>query len=434
MSRPIPIPDADSGLEALRAMQREGHVLAALESFRNSLGDVFRVNLPGFTPVVMAGPEAARFVLVSGRGDFRWRNETDPVTSLLRRGVLVTDGEEHDGYRAQMNPPLHRRMLNAYIEAMWHAADHVSASWRDGQRLDMLIEMRKIALLIIMQTLYRVDFGPDLLALWKPVLRSIDYISPGLWLIWPGAPRWGFQRHIDALDAYLYRIISERRAALDEEPGDLLGTLIASGMDDERIRDQVLTMLIAGHDTSTANLAWSLLLLGQHPEAAAQLQTEADTVLGREAPAPDCVPQLRYAGLVTDESLRLYPPIHLGNRVAAVDIPYQDMLIPQGTRVIYSIYVTQRHPDYWPEPAAFRPERFAGESQPEPYTYLPFGGGPRNCIGGAFAQVEAKVVLSRLYQRFNLTLDSSVRTHPHMGATLEPRPGVFMTVRRRRAG
>ncbi|GAB4472650.1 MAG: cytochrome P450 [Anaerolineae bacterium] len=425
----IPTPDSQSGLKALQAMRRERHVLAALEVFRAELGDVFRVQLPGFTPVVMAGPEAARFVLVSGREDLRWRNETDPVTALLRRGVLVVDGEEHDDYRRIMSPSLHRRMLNGYFEAMWRCTDRVIDAWPDGGVVDMLVEMRKIALLILMEALYSVDMGPDLRRMWEPILKSIEYISPGLWLIWRGAPRPGYARRIHELDEYLYRIIRARRAAGSGE--DLLGALIDSGLDDGRIRDQLLTMLIAGHDTSTANLSWALWLLGKHPESLAQVVQEVDRVLGGDPPGPEQIVGLTYTGQAAQEALRLYPPIHLGNRVAARDIEYGDYVIPAGERVIYSIYLTQRHPAHWENPAAFKPERFAPGVRHEPYTFLPFGGGPRNCIGGAFAQVEVKAVLARILQRFSLELLPRPAVHPYMGATLEPRPGVMMRVTRR---
>jgi cytochrome P450 len=133
--------------------------------------------------------------------------------------------------------------------------------------------------------------------------------------------------------------------------------------------------------------------------------------------------------MVMDEALRLYPPIHLGSRVAAVNLEYDSYPIAAGTRVMYSIYLTQRLPEFWPEPDMFRPERFGPDApRPQPYTYLPFGGGPRNCIGAAYAGVEVKVVMARVLQRFNLQLQPGARIHAHMGATLEPRPGVPMIV------
>jgi cytochrome P450 len=424
----VPTPDPQMGLRALKAILRERTPLAALESFHADVGDVFHAQLPSFSPVILVGAEAARFVLVTARDDFRWRVDDDPVTHLLRFGVLVTDGEQHDTLRRQMNPSLHKRMLTGYVEAMVRATDQVCATWQHGQPLDMLVEMRKIALLIIMETLYKVDFTPEMRPLWNAVLRTIQYISPGLWLIWRGTPRPGYARHLKQMDEYLYRIIRARRANLGTTE-DLLGTLIDSGMDDRLIRDQMLTMLIAGHDTSTALLAWALYLLGQHPDIMSQVQSEVNSVLGTNMPSAEQMPNLPLLGSVIDETLRLYPPIHLSSRIAATDLEFKGYRIPAGTRVLFSIYLTQRHPAYWENPRAFIPARF--ETTPLPYTFLPFGGGARNCIGAAFAQVESKIVLARILQQFNLTAVQGTKVHAHMGATLEPRPGVMMHVERR---
>jgi cytochrome P450 len=234
------------------------------------------------------------------------------------------------------------------------------------------------------------------------------------------------------MDETLYRLIALRRK-VGGGGQDLLGLLVSTpGMEDGLIRDQLLTMLIAGHDTSTALLGWALYLLGKHPEAMEKATAEADAVLGTDPPTIESVACLDYLEKVMLEALRLYPPIHLGQRRAAQDLEFQGYRIPAGQRVVYSIYLTHRMPLYWPEPARFDPERFSPENarQRPHYTYLPFGGGPRNCIGLAFAQVEVKVVLARLLQRFELRLEPR-KIHPHMGATLEPRPGVWMTVRER---
>jgi cytochrome P450 len=431
MSLKIPSPDANIGLRALQAMIREGHILAAMQVFHAELGDIFRVTLPGFRPVFMAGPEACRFVLVSARGDLRWRAEGDPVVRLLRHGLLVEDGETHDTLRRQISPALHKKMLEGYIDSMWRCTQQVSDAWPTSHPVDMLVEMRRIALLILMENLYRVDFTPELQRLWKAILRTIEYISPGLWMIWGGIPRIGYSRALRQMDAYLYRIIRMRRSAVGTAD-DLLGLLItAPEMSDDLIRDQLLTILIAGHDTSTALLSWALYLLGKHPEAMERARAEIDAVLGTGPLELSHISQLTYLGQVLNEALRLYPPIHLGSRVSATDLEFHGYYIPAGTRVVYSIYLTHRHPDYWPEPDRFNPERFAPDFRPAPYTFLPFGGGPRNCIGAAFAQVEVKVVLAQILQNFDLKLVGK-SVHPHMGATLEPRPGVLMLARRRR--
>jgi len=428
-----PVPDSTAGRSALKALLRERNILSALEALHLEMGDVFRIPLPGFNPVVLVGPEANRFVTVTGRDDLRWRPEGDPVANLLRQGVLVTDGEFHDNLRRSMTPPLHKQMLGDYVETMWRRTDEVTTTWSSSKPMDMLEEMRKIALLILVDALFKVDFSPDMQRLWASILKTLAYISPGMWVIWPGIPRPGYRRALEAMDRYLYQIIAARREA-GSQGDDLLSLLIRTpGMNDGLIRDQLLTMLIAGHDTSTALLAWSLYLLGKHPVELARVRAEVDQIVGRQPPDLESVNRLERMDYVTKEALRLYPPIHLGNRRAAVDLEFKGYQIPAGTRVVYSIYLSHRQERYWPDPHRFDPERFSAEqAQARPhYVYVPFGGGPRNCIGLAFAQVEVKIVLARILQNFDLELDNTTKVHPHMGATLEPRPGVRMLARHR---
>jgi cytochrome P450 len=430
---PPPTADPALGWQVLQDLLRERTLLAALGTMHAHLGDVFQIGLPGFQPVVAAGPEANRTILVSGREQYCSRTEGDPVTALLRHGVLVEDGESHRRLRQLMEPVLQRPQVARHVEAMWRYTDDVTAGWQDGATVDMLVEMRRIALLILAGTLFGVELGPQLDTLWPSILKLLDYISPGLWIVWPGAPRRNYQPAIQAVDAYLYGIIRERR----NDPGpedDLLGRLVRQPeMTDDLIRDQLLTMLIAGHDTSTALLAWALYSLGRDPGLLAQLQDEVGAVLGTEPPTEaEQLAGLPLLDQAIKETLRLYPPIHVGNRRASAGTELQGYDVPEGARVMVSIYLAHRHPDHWENPEQFCPARFApgqGGERP-PLTYLPFGGGPRYCIGAAFAQIEAKVVLARLLQTFDLELLSpDVRLH--MGATLEPRPGVMMRVKRR---
>jgi cytochrome P450 len=210
--------------------------------------------------------------------------------------------------------------------------------------------------------------------------------------------------------------------------------LITAGISAAHIRDQLLTVLIAGHDTSTALLSWVFYLLSMHPEVMLRVRDEVDGVLGAQMPTLALMNHLTYTEQVIKETLRLYPPIHLGSRMAATDIEFQGNVIPSGTRVLYSIYLTHRDKQHWANPDRFDPHRFSpgNARQHSPYMFLPFGGGPRNCIGMAFAQVEAKVVLAHIVRNFDLNyVGGAVR--PHMGATLEPHPSVLVQVQRRSA-
>jgi len=356
-------------------------------------------------------------VLVTERDKLLWRNH-DPVTDLLRRGVLVTDGEEHDRYRKLMEPSLHPSQLDGYAQMMIEQTERVAELWQDGQTIDLLVESRKIALLIIMQALFTVDVWNDLSRIWKPILKAIEYISPRAWILWRKIPRPGYRKPLKVLDEYLYGIIEERRKTNDKH--DLLQHLIDAGLDDDTIRDQMLTMLIAGHDTSTALLAWVFALLGQNPEIHQQLIS---------ALKHDNRPPL--LNQVIKEALRLYPPIHIGNRMVAEDMDFEGGTVTAGARMFYSIYLTQRDPAIWENAEEFCPARFERGRKTPPFSYIPFGGGPRACIGAAFGQAEARLVLAYLLKHFEFTPLNAEKIHPHMGATLEPRPGVMMRVTRR---
>jgi len=421
--------DPETGREVLKAFLAEKSPLGPLRVMAERVGRFFQVPLPFFKPYIVFGPEAARKVLVTERAKFLWRNH-DPVADLLDHGVLVTDGEEHDHYRSLMEPALHPGELPRYTSLMLRQAQRVTAGWQDGGTVDMLVEGRKMALLIVMQALFSVDAWDDLPKIWTPILKAIDYISPGAWILWRKIPRPGYKKHLAFLDAYLYEIIAARRATSSNYQlpisHDLLQHLIEAGLPDERIRDQMLTMLIAGHDTSTALLAWVFALLGQHPEIYARLV--AELCAAPEGENPPLLDQ------VIKEALRLYPPIHIGNRIVAEDVSFgEGQTVPAGARMFYSIYLTHRDPQIWQNPNDFCPERFAHGRKTPPVTYIPFGGGPRACIGAAFGQAEARIVIAYLLRNFEFQSLNAHQIRPHMGATLEPRPGVLLRVARRKS-
>jgi cytochrome P450 len=334
-----------------------------------------------------------------------------------------------------MESPFHPSQLSNYTQMMLEQTDRVMSTWQDGQTVDILVEGRKIALLIIMQTLFRKDAWNDIPKIWNPILKTIEYVSPGSWIFWRKMPRFGYGKSLKAIDDYLYEIIADRRRTAGDggprtvdglrssvlRPNDLLQHLIDAGLSDNLIRDQMLTMLIAGHDTSTALLAWTFALLGQHPEIHAQVVQEVDQA------------DIKYQLLdnVIKESLRLYPPIHIGNRRVAEEMEFAEGKVPAGERMFYSIYLTHRDPEIWENAEQFCPERFSHGRKTPPMSYIPFGGGPRACIGAAFGQAEARIVIARLLQTFHFEPVNPHQIHAHMGATLEPRPGVMMVIKKR---
>lgn len=410
---------------ALKALRNGfGGMLPVLEMLHRELGDVFQITLPRFRSIFVADPELLRRVLVDERNAYLWRPEGDPVTRLLRSGMLVTDGQEHDHLRHILEPSNFLRHFVPRSYDLWQVVDRVLTSWRPGRRYDMLVEMRKVALLAFEAVYFSHDLSDELPHIWEPLLKALGFISPGWWIL-SGAKA---SSELIPLDMHLHALIRKRRA-MTEPPNDLLTHVVQAIPEDNGVRDQLLTMLIAGHDTCTANLAWALYLLGRHHDWLTMVTSEVRDTLGQEPPNPANIGKLGLLDRVIKETLRLYPPIHVGNRFTAYEVNLAGYRIPAGTRVMLSYYLVHRHPAYWEDPVAFRPDRWVLNSHPKAFTYLPFGGGPRNCIGAAFAQHEVPLVLARILQRCDLHLARD-GVWAYMGATLEPRPGIFMDVER----
>lgn len=430
--RSIPEPGAEAGFAALQALVANRSFLAALRALADRLGEIFQIKLGRFDPVVLSRARANHFLLVEARDQLSWRPKGDPVTRLLGRGLLVTDDEEHDYLRSRLTPPLQKRRLAGYVPTMVEHTDAMLAQWPEQGEIEGGFALRSLTLVILMDTLFAVDVRADLNRLLPLVEAAVEFISPGPWAALPWAPRRDRSDELGKLDDYLFALIAQRRKSAGAG-SDMLSRLVSDpSLTDEAVRDQLMTMLIAGHDTSTAHLAWTLHLLAEYPDHQAEVQRELDELLAGEPASYEALQQLRILPQVAAESLRLYPPIHIGNRVAKEDLEYDGYVIPAGRRVVYSIYATHRATEHWPEPDRFDPARFsAGEKRGRPaYAYVPFGGGPRNCIGMAFAQVQAQTVLSRILQRYSIA-PAPGRVRMHMGATLEPAGGLPLRVRQR---
>jgi len=430
-ARPLPpTPQGATGWAALRALAGGHGPLGALTAVHRALGPVFQLPIPGFNPVVLAGPEAARFVMLDARDALSFRLDRDPVAHLLRHGLLIEDGAAHDALRVHVDPALHRRQLAGHLEVITRRAAQASAGWGAGRVVDALAAMRSATLLILVECLFGVDLEPDLPRLWRPIQQLLAYISPGLWLVWPNAPRPGFGGARRVVDEYLFGLVRARRAQ-PRADGDLISTLIAAGLDDDLIRDQLLTLLIAGHDTSTALLGWALYELGQHPEMQARAQAEV-RARGPAALTLEGLRELPYLEALIKETLRHHPPIHICNRRIVRDVEFGGYRLPAGRRLLFSIYLTQHDPAVWAAPERFDPQRFyqaGAEAARPPLSYVPFGAGPRFCVGAAFAQLEVRAVLAYLLQRFDLAPGPG-HVSGDMGATLTPHPAVRLAVTR----
>ncbi|RMF48305.1 MAG: cytochrome P450 [Bacteroidetes bacterium] len=423
----IPSVDKLSFWEGLRVLGRLRKGLSglaeALQLLHQRLGEVFEVRWGRFRLVVVAHPSFLRQALVEKREAFAWRVGDEPIVRLLRRGFLVMDGAEHAALRAVHERSNRRRHLLPRLEGFYTLVDRVTQSWQPGHTYDMRVEMRKLALLAFEKVYFSHDVAPELSVLWKPILAAIQYIGPGLWLVTgPKDP----PPEVEVLDRHFYRLIQARRET-SNPPDDMLTHLIQAYEDDELIRDQMLTMFIAGHDTSTAALAWSLYLLAEYPIYQHLLRTEVRDTLGDHPPNPTNLASLVYLDAFVKEVLRLYPPIHAGNRRIVAPVEIGGYPLTLGTRVLLSYYLVHRHPNFWAEPERFWPERWQQGGPSETFAYVPFSGGPRMCIGAPFAQLELRLVLARLLQRYRFERNGRP-PHPYMGATLEPHPAVPLQV------
>jgi cytochrome P450 len=372
-------------------------------------------------------------------------NDPNAVHSVLvEQGLLSIDGELHQHERRLAQPAFHHKRVEAYADVMVEHTLRVINQWRDGQTYAIDQEMMKITLGIVAKTLFNADVTDDA----ETVGRAMTILQAGVIRYFRSfihLPRWLptpqnriEQQAIDSLDKIIFKIIAERRAS-GEDKGDLLSMLLLATDDDgshlniQQVRDEVITLFVAGHETTANSLMWTWYLVAQHPEVWAKLKAEVDTVLaGRRATLQD-VARLPYTAMVFNEALRLYPPAWVITREAIADVTIGGYTLKPGHVVVTSPYIMHRHSRYFPDPQTFRPERFADgwEKTIPRFAYFPFSGGPRVCMGQSFALMEATLILATIAQHFELTLipDQSIEMEPLV--TLRAKQGIQMRVKQR---
>ncbi len=429
-----------------RTMRMARDPLPILLDCYERFGPVFSLRLLHQQQVWVLGPEANHHVLVSNARNFHWRDGGfGELIPLLGDGLLTIDGDYHRRARRIMLPAFHREHLAGVADTMVAEAERALADWRPGQVVDVYHWARNLAMRIAMRGLLGLDpddgdTGGRAAAEFERALSyyGIDYALR--LLRGPGSP---WRKMLDAraeLDRIVYAEIDRRRRSGDLGEGDILGMLLAatdedgSALSDSEVRDQAMTLLFAGHDTSTSTISFLLYELARHPRELSALQAEQDRLLGGRAPAAeDLAGGMERLEMVIDETLRLYPPAWLGPRRSVEACEVAGVRVPAGTYVIYCSWASHRLPEVFPDPEVFAPERFTPERKAAlpKGAYVPFGGGSRTCIGMRFGQMEIRAVTTLLLQRFRLELapgrTMSVRQMP----TLSPRGGLEMVVRER---
>ncbi len=407
-------------------------------------GDVASFGLGGERWAFVNHPDLIRDVLVTHQRSFAKGRALERAQRVVGTGLLTSEGDFHLRQRRLAQPAFHRDRVATYAEQMVTLASRCRDRWCDGVTVDMHDEMMRLTLAVVSKTLFDADVASesdeigdavtDILASFAMIMLPFPGLVERLPL--PFARR--FRRARARLDATIYRIIADRRAS-GEDRGDLLSMLLHStdaegdgtGMSDRQLRDEALTIFLAGHETTANALTFTWYLLSQHPQVAARLQAEVDA-LGATPTFADLA-RLPYTRQVVSEALRLYPPAYAIGRRALEDYPCDGFVLRKGTVVLVMPWLQQRDPRWWRDPLRFDPDRWAADvvSTRPKFSYFPFGAGTRICIGEQFAWTEAILMLATLAQRWSATL---VPAHPvtlQPMITLRPAHGMRMVLHQR---
>jgi cytochrome P450 len=432
----------------LREFRRDQ--LNFLRDLRRTYGDYVRIpTVPGYDVYLLADPAAVEHVLVKNHKNYRKPEFlTGPVRLLLGNGLFISEGDFWLRQRRLAQPAFLRGSVVRLAAPMTAAVDDLVRTWEaapDGRAVDIVPEMMRLVLHIAGATLFGADVAGDADALgaaerdiFALVRHRMDNpLAAPLWV--PTHLNRAYRRAKGLLDRVVFRVIESRRRG-SSAGNDVLDLLLAArdeesgtGMSDQQLRDEVLTLLFAGHDTTAAGLSWAWYLLARHPEAQEALHDEAAARLGGRTPTADDLPQLPLATAVFEEALRLYPPAPgLARRAVGPD-EIEGHSVPAKAILMPSQWVIHRHPTFWDEPDRFRPERFLPDrarGRPK-FAYFPFGGGPRACIGNTFAMVEGALVLAGLAQRFHFRPAENREVEPDMTFVLRPKGAINLVVRKR---
>ncbi len=409
-------------------------------------GDCVSIRLGPRRAMIVNHPDLVEEVLVTHNRSFIKHFALRLTRSTLGQGLLTSESDFWRRQRKLAQPAFHRERIAAHANTMVEFTERMLQTWADGQTRDAQEDMMRLTLEIVAKCLFDADVSgdsADASAAMETTLccftaRVNTLLRLPEWFPTPVNLR--LRRAVDRLNAIIFRIIAERRAS-GEDRGDLLSMLLQAQDDDDggqmtdrQLRDETMTLFMAGHETTANTLAWVWYLLAQHPEAEAKLHAELDDVLGGRAPTFDDLPRLTWADMVVTETLRYYPTVWLLGREAIEPATIGGYDVPVGVTVFMSQWVLHRDPRYFDEPAAFRPERWAdGLAKRLPrYAYFPFGGGPRICIGNQFAQMESVLLLATIAQQYRLKLVPGAVVTPLPTMTLRPDKGVLVVLERRR--
>jgi cytochrome P450 len=409
-------------------------------------GDLVALKFGPFRQVHLAShPDFVEQVLVTETRKFGKSYVFELLRPVLGNGLVNSEGDFWLRQRRLMQPAFSKASVNGYAGIVTTQTALAIESWRDGAQLDIHQEMNRLALGIVGKALMDVDLSGVLGEIAGPIEEAMrdfssrfeGWFNPPSWIPTPRNRR--AKRNVRQLDAVVNRIIRQRRESGGDR-GDLLSKLInardevdQTGMTDKQLRDEVMTLFLAGHETTANALAWTWFLLAQNPAAESKLIDELKSVIGDRTPDASDVSKLPYTEAVVKESMRLYPPVYAFSRRVLADATIGGYHVPAGSAVIMSQWVLHRDERWWDAPQEFRPERWLdGHAKPRPdYAYFPFGAGPRGCIGNLFAMLEAMLAIATIAPRYRVELPAPEKVKPWPSVTLRPASGIPAVIHRR---
>jgi cytochrome P450 len=444
----VAFPPGETNFSMQRTQRFTHEPLPMLLQAYERFGPIFTLRLFHGRVVFMLGPEANHYITVSHANNFQWReSHFRDLIGFLGDGLLTTDGDYHGRSRRIMLPAFHRERVAATIDVMTDETERALERFTPGQPIDLYMWTRGLALRIAMRALFGLDpdsqhaRGVDAAGLFERVLAFFMTDIPLRLLRGPGSPWHRQQQATRALNHVLYAEIARRRAT--GERGEDVLSLLLDGHDedgqmlsDEQVRDEMMTLLFAGHDTTTSTVAFMFYELARQPHIAARMQAEQDRLLAGQPPtaAQLMSGELVELEMVLEETLRKYPPAWIGPRRSLEDFEFQGHTVPGDAFVNYCSWASHHLPDVFHEPFAFRPERFAPQARAglAKGAYIPFGGGSRTCIGMRFGQLEVRTIATLILSRFTLQLaDEDFQLEIRQMPTISPKAGLPMVVQAR---
>ncbi|HET9530396.1 MAG TPA: cytochrome P450 [Blastocatellia bacterium] len=423
-----------------------GDPLGYLMSLRSEYGDVVRLRFFHIPVYVLNNPDHIEQVLVTKNRSFiKPMDFRMPFfRGIFGNGLLTSEGDFWLRQRRLAQPAFHRDRISEYGKVMADYTEQMLDGWQKGGSLDIHQEMMVLTLRIAVKTLFNVDAERDVVlmsALSNELIEMFALQDSSFWLAHnylPTAAHRRFRKLIERLDRYIFNIIRRRREE-GRDTGDLLSMLLqaqdedGSQMTDRQLRDEVMTLFLAGHETTALALSWTWYLLSQHPEAEARLVTELESALGGKRPGVEDLPALGYAEAVVKEAMRLYPPAWGFGRQAIQECEIAGYTVPRGRQLFFFPWVIHRDSRHFEDAEAFRPERWTDEriKRLPRCAYLPFSAGPRVCIGNSFAMMEAVLVLATVARRYRLELEPGQAIEPWPVFTLRPKQGIRMAIEAR---